>query len=307
MNSSEQNKGVAASVAASCIFGAMYFYVTLLAPLDGEDVFGWRMVFTVPFLALFIRLAGYWELVSALARRVRNNALLAPALCLSSFLLGVQLWLFLWAPLNGKALDVSLGYLLMPLVMVVCGRFVYRDRLEGYQKLAVACAALGVANQVWQVRALSIEMLVVAFGFPLYFVLRRALKTDHLGGLFFDMTLTLPAAIHILSRSPVGLEAFAEQTALLALVPLLGAISAFAISLYVTAGRLLPLSLFGLLGYVEPVLLVLVSLLLGERMQPNEAPTYLLVFCAVLLLAVGGLIRAKRAAIPRALPKRGPS
>ena len=38
-------------------------------------------------------------------------------------MLGVQLWLFLWAPLHGRALPVSLGYFLLPLVMVLAGRF----------------------------------------------------------------------------------------------------------------------------------------------------------------------------------------
>lgn len=293
MASSDNIRGNIASIMSSCLFGTAYYYVTLLEPLDGLDVFGWRLMFMVPCMALYLRHTGEWSLVEAMIRRIRERRAFAALLCLSSFLLGVQLWLFLWAPLNGKALEVSLGYLLMPLVMVVLGRFVYRDLLEPYQKAALLCAALGVCNQVWRTGAVSIETLVVAFGFPAYFILRRSMGTNHLGGAFVDMFLMLPPALFILCHSDAGMDAFLARPALFGLVPVLGLITAVAFGCYLTASRLLPMSLFGLLGYVEPVLLVLVSLLLGNAISPQTIPTYGLVFLAVLLLAGGG-IRALR-------------
>lgn len=72
-------------------------------------------------------------------------------LALTSALLGVQLWLFLWAPLHGKALKVLLGYVLLPMNMVLAGRLIFREWLSLLQKLAVACAMLGVGNALYQV------------------------------------------------------------------------------------------------------------------------------------------------------------
>lgn len=69
--------------------------------------------------------------------------------------MGVQLWLFLWAPLHGKALEVSLGYFLLPLTMVLAGRVIFRDRLSLLQKLAVGCAIIGVGNELYQVGGVS--------------------------------------------------------------------------------------------------------------------------------------------------------
>jgi Predicted permeases len=191
--------------------------------------------------------------------------------------------------LNGKALDVSLGYLLMPLAMVVCGRVVYKDTLQPYQKAAVVCAALGVANQVVQVGGLSWATLIVPLGYPLYFMLRKRLRADNLGGLWADMTLMLPSAFLALyvGEAPVA-ALWANRPALMGLLPFLGVISALSVALFVLAGQLLPLSLFGLLGYVEPVLLVVVSLLLGETIQMGEVPTYFGVGLAVVILALGG-------------------
>src|SRR3546814_20538275 len=74
----------------------------------------------------------------------------------------------------------------------------------------------------------------------------------------------------------------------LALVPLLGLLSSVALVCYVSASRHLPLSLFGILGYVEPVLLFWVALLfLGEDMAPGALWTYIPIWLAV------GLIRSE--------------
>jgi chloramphenicol-sensitive protein RarD len=84
------------------------------------------------------------------------------------------------------------------------------------------------------------------------------------------------------------------------LIPLLGAISASALIAYVLASRMLPFSLFGLLSYVEPVLLVGVALLLGETIGPDQWLTYLPIWAAVLVLVLEGfkhLLRQRRRSV----------
>ena len=77
-------------------------------------------------------------------------------------------------------------------------------------------------------------------------------------------------------------------------MPLLGVLSAVALALYMAASRLLPLGLFGLLSYVEPLLLVLAALLMGERIQPGQEPMYALIGAGVLLLALEGGLQVRR-------------
>ena len=61
-----------------------------------------------------------------------------------------------------------------------------------------------------------------------------------------------------------------------------------------TAHKLLPLGLFGMLSYVEPVLLVLAAMLLGERMAPGQEPMYALIGCAVAVMAAEGWWQSRR-------------
>ncbi|OLF53651.1 EamA family transporter RarD [Pseudomonas chlororaphis] len=291
------SKGIALSVLASVLFAVMYFYTSLLAPLTGVEIFGWRMLLTVPCMTVFMVVSGEWRRVRDLLLRLVGQPALLLGLLLSSALLGVQLWLFMWAPLNGYSLDVSLGYFLLPLSMVLTGRLVYGERLSRLQKIATFFATLGVLNELYQMGSFSWATLLVAIGYPIYFVLRKRLAADNLGGLWLDMTLLLPIALWFVQSGEQGFAVVDLRPWLYLLIPLLGLISASALVAYIIASRLLPFSLFGLLSYVEPVLLLGVALLLGESIKAGEWLTYLPIWLAVLVLMYEGfkhLLRQRR-------------
>ncbi|GLO26421.1 permease [Pseudomonas putida] len=278
----------------------MYFYTSLLTPLDGEEIFGWRTLLTLPCLTLFMLVSKDWKRVGELLARVKRTPVLLLGMVGTSWLMGVQLWLFLWAPLHGRSLEVSMGYFLLPLAMVLTGRLVYGERLSRLQKVAVACAALGVGHELYQNGSFAWETLLVTIGYPIYFVLRRRCRTDHLGGLWCDMCLLLPWALYFVIQGPLSSSDLQAHPGLYALIPVLGAISASALIAYVLASRLLPFSLFGLLSYVEPVLLVGVALLLGETIGPDQWLTYLPIWAAVLVLVLEGfkhLLRQRRRSV----------
>jgi len=139
----------------------------------------------------------------------------------------------------------------------------------------------------------------VVIGYPIYFILRKRLRTDNLGGLWLDMTLMLPLALWFVQSGEQGFGVFNQHPWLSLLIPLLGVISASALVAYIVASRLLPFSLFGLLSYVEPVLLLGVALLLGESIQAEEWLTYIPIWLAVTVLVLEGfkhLVRQRRIA-----------
>lgn len=287
-------KGIFLSILASVLFGSMYYYTTLLEPLTGEEIYGWRMLLTLPVMTLFLIGTKDWSLVRSIALRLRNEWRLYLVLPASSLLLGIQLWLFLWAPLHGHAMNVSLGYFMMPLVMVLIGRLYYKDKLSSHQKLAVLMAALGVINAVFQAGGFAWTSLVVCLGYPYYFVLRSKFKIDNLGGLWFDMLLMSPLALYF-ALSGDGLEQMTGlQIQLPLLILLLGVLSASALISYILASKMLSFSLFGLLGYVEPVLLVIVAFVIGETIAAQEWPTYLAIWLSLSVLAVEGTYKMRR-------------
>jgi chloramphenicol-sensitive protein RarD len=277
-------KGVLASVTGSVLYAALFYYASLLHPLNGEEVFGWRMLFNAPFLTVLVLASGQWQLVRSQARRLRARPILIPGVICCATLVAIQLWLFVWAPINGRALDASLGFFLMPLSIALIGRVVFGDRLSRPQAVAAMLAVVGVANELIRVGGISGVTLFIAVGYPTYYALRRTLRTDDQGGVWIEMHLVLPVAVLLVLGGEHGLGALADRPALIAMVPGLGLISAVAVTGHYLSSRLLPFGLFGLLIYLEPVLLVLVALLLGERIASDQWLTYIPIWAALVVL-----------------------
>ncbi|MEB4614069.1 EamA family transporter RarD [Leucobacter sp. M11] len=295
MTTSASNpKGVAYSVVASVMFGGLYFLTPLLAPLDAITVWALRIAFAIPCIAIVLFSLRQWPQVAELGRRVRTRPVIILGLLLSGGLLAVQLWLFAWAPLNGRGLQVALGYFLLPLSLVVIGRFLYRDRLAWWQWLAAGIAALGVAAELIRVGGISWETLVVCLGYPVYFVLRRSLGWNHLAGQFWEMSLWAPVAVALIVIELASGTALAENPMLWWFAPALSFAAAFALIFFILASRLLPMSTFGLLSYLEPALLMVAALLIGETIAPEEFLTYGAVWAAALLVVTGGITEAVR-------------
>lgn len=279
-------RGVFASVAASVLFGVLFLLPPLLEPLSGSEVFGWRVVLTLPVVAAIFVATAQWRDVVNVTSRIRRRPPLAFALLFDGLLLGVQLWLFGWAPKSGHGLDAALGYLLLPLVMVVLGILVHRERLSVMRGAAVGAAVVGVLAALILKGGLSWVTLVVALGYPLYFTLRRRWRLDSSGALCLELVVLVPVAAWLLTAA----DAFAtlvQTPVLLLAVVLLGLVSGAALVLYLAASRVLPFGLFGLLTYLEPVLLVAISIsLLGEHATQLDAFIYGPIALALALLAI---------------------
>lgn len=276
-------RGVGLSLIASVLFALMPGYVRELAPLDGVQVFAQRVLWSIPMVLLLMAVTRHWATLAAVFRRLRHEPRLLAALPLAALLIGVQWGLFLWAPLVGRMLEVSLGYFLLPLMMVLAGRLFYGERLRPLQRIAVVCALLGVAHELWLTQAFSWLTLLTALGYPPYFMLRRWMRLDALSGFILEMLLLAPLALWlILTRSPPQL--FSQAPALWWLLPGLALLGTLAFAAMMAASRLLPLGLFGILSYVEPVLLFAVAVLvLGETFDPTQVWTYAPIWLAVLL------------------------
>src|SRR5690606_9650884 len=119
-------------------------------------------------------------------------------------------------------------FFLLPLTMVLVGRLFYGEHLHPLQGIAVCCAVLGVAHELWEHRAFSWVTLLVALGYPPYFMLRRWMKLEALPGLILELLTLAPLAIWLVyAYCPPG--AFAQSPQLWWLLPGLGLLSAVAI------------------------------------------------------------------------------
>lgn len=292
---SRGSSGILASVGSSVAFAGVYFVTPMLAPAPADAIWGIRNLTTIPIILLAIVAVRQWHLVIDIIHRIHHKPLLALGIFACGLLISVQLWVFTWAPMHGRGLHVALGYFLLPLVLVVLGRFLYREQLSRWQWLAAGVAAIGVLIELIRVGGVSWETLLVALGYPLYFVLRRALGTNHLAGMLCEFSTLAPVAVTLVVLEAVSGTATAVNPSLWWSAPLFSAWTGIALILYIAASRLLTLSVFGLLSYLEPALLVVASILNGEQITGSEWYIYIMIWLAVLLLVIGGTVSALHA------------
>ncbi|MER2011041.1 MAG: EamA family transporter RarD [Psychrobacter alimentarius] len=251
-------QGTVASVSSSVLFSMMFLFGLFMLPLTGTQVASWRVLMMLLSLVILLSLTKQWQHVFDYIKTLKT-AKEWLIFILPAPILGGQIWLFMWAPVNGFGLDVTLGYFLLPLMMIVIGRFFYQEYMSALQWIAALCAALGIGYDIVQYGSVSWVTLFVCLGYPPYYLLRRTLSVPPITGLLFDLTLLTPVVLAMLYMSG-GFSVAAQNMKFWYLLPLLGAFSALAMSLTMMASNKLPVSLFGALSYIEPMLLFVFSI-----------------------------------------------
>lgn len=277
-------RGVSASLAASAFFG-LIFLLSGWVVVAAEYIFAWRVALTLACYLVVLAFPGgrkalqeYWIIL----RRTRWGGLL---LVLLALMVGIQLWLFIWAPANRQALNASLGFLLLPITLVLGGRFIFKSHISRLQWISVLLAATAVLMKLAFTPTFSWVTGFIAVIYPIYFMLRRHTGLDHPAGFGVELAILTPLAIPLLVLSPTPSDV-AQQL----LVWSIAAGGALAMIAYLSASRWLSLPLFGMLSYVEPLLLVLIALVLGERLESMDVWVYALLAVALLVLAAEALL-----------------
>ena len=96
-------QGIFLGIISQFLFGLLYLFSLWLQPLNGTDVFAWRMVMMVfgLFLIIFptVGCRSLSKLVNETLGKDKKRWML---FLLGTLDAGSQFWLFMWAPVNGE-------------------------------------------------------------------------------------------------------------------------------------------------------------------------------------------------------------
>jgi chloramphenicol-sensitive protein RarD len=266
-----------------------------------------RMAWGLVSVAIWVTLRGRWADARAVASRPATVLRLAG----SGALISLNWLLYIWAVINDHVVEASLGYFINPLVNVLLGVLVLRERLgrAGYfinplvnvllgvlvlrerlgraQWIAVALATAGVAVlALWHGRLPWIA-LALAVSFGLYGLARKTVGADAVVGLLWETALVTPlAAGYLVVFGQRGSGAFGvSDLATSALLALGGAVTAVPLVLFTVGARALPLSAVGFLQYLSPSLQFLLAVLVfREPFTPAHAAAFAFIWTALAIL-----------------------
>ncbi|GAA2101745.1 EamA family transporter RarD [Actinomadura alba] len=284
----DERRGVALGVLAYVLWGMSALYWPLLEPVSAVEILALRIVLSFVALVGLLTLLRRWNRVRRLARGFRQVCLLVIAGALTS----VNWGLFIFATMTGHVVDAALGYFITPLVSIFFGVVIFRERLRAWQWAAFV---LGVVSVV----VLTVDYGTVpwiagglALTFGIYGLIKKHVSVGALEGLMVETAAFLPfALVFTVALQVTGNATFGHvSVANTCLVIGAGFVMLIPMLLFSAAATRIPLSVTGMLQFIEPCVQFLIGLLVfHESMSVTRWGGFVLVWGALITLSIDGL------------------
>jgi chloramphenicol-sensitive protein RarD len=298
-------RGILLAFVAYGIWGFLPLFFLLLAPANALEIVAWRILFSLVFCAILLTVTRSWRRLSAVLRDRR----IALTLLVAGLLILVNWLVYVYATLNGEVVQAALGYFTNPILTVLLGVFVLRERLRPLQWVAIGISAIAVLVIAINYGAFPWIAILLALSFGLYGLIKRRVggRVDALSGLTIETLWLAPIAIAqlIFVGATTGLTIGHVSILQTVSMALAGVVTAVPLLLFAGAARRLPLTVIGLTQYLTPIIQFLIGVLLEHEAMPTERLIgFILVWVALIVLSVD-MFRSTRAA-RRAVPEPAP-
>lgn len=244
-------EGLALGIGATCIWGVFPLTFKLVAHIPSLEVLAHRSAWSLVFVTLFMVAMGR-------GREIASRAFYAPrtlmVMALSGLAVAVNWGVFIWAVANDLVLQSSLGYYISPLMSVLLGVTVLREKLTTGKWLAIALAACGVGVLVFNLGLIPWVSIGLAVSWSIYGLVRKMAPVGSLPGLYLETLLLLPLALAYIAwlAGQDSQAAFVNGWSNALLLVGTGLLTAIPLLLYARAARILRLSTLGVLMYIVP-------------------------------------------------------
>lgn len=282
--------GLLFGVGAYASWGVFPAFFPLLKPAGAVEVLAHRIVWTSVVMAVLLLAA---RRMSDLARIDRRTWLL---LVCASALISANWAIYVYAVNNGHVVDAALGYFVNPLVSVLLGVLIFRERLNRAQLVALLIALVAVILLSVEVGDVPVIALGLAGSFGLYGAVKKVVAVDPPVSVGLEAAIAAPLAIGYLVALQLGGHGqFTNHgPGHLVLMILAGPVTAIPLLFFAAAAHRLPLVTLGLLMYLNPAMQMTWGVVVGhEPMPPGRWIGFALIWVALVVFTVDAVRRAR--------------
>jgi chloramphenicol-sensitive protein RarD len=234
------------------MWGVFPLYFHLLTAVAPWLILCHRIFWSVLFLALVVSVRGEWKAIRPLLRSRRNVLFLSAG----GILIALNWLIFIYAVVSHQVVETSLGYFINPLLSIVLGVVFLRERLRGWQWLAVLIAGIAVANLALRGTGFPWIAVSAAGTFGFYGLVRKKVDINSLHALLVETAILFPVALVQLAVVP----SHTISPATLGILSLSGILTVVPLLMFGAALRRLQLSTIGFLQYLGPTGQLLVAI-----------------------------------------------
>ncbi len=244
----------------------------------------WSFVFTLGFAMMSSRLRQQlWVLLS--------NKTAVKWLSLSALFIAINWLTYIFAVEQKLVLQASLGFFISPLVTLLMGWLILKERIHPLQIGAGVLALLAVLWELWQVGSLPWVACVLSLAFACYGLVRKVFPVDGISGLIIETLLLLPFCAGFIMWQNVGIShamGFGSELSITMLLICSGVLTALPLILFASAVRQVNYSVVGFLMYINPTMQFLIAVyILKEPMDASRWVTFVIVWIAMALFILG--------------------
>jgi chloramphenicol-sensitive protein RarD len=282
----DSQRGVWYAIAAYVIWGMFPLYWHQLQLVPSLQVIAHRIIWScvaVVVLVFAVRGRRAWPAVSGGV--VAQYALAA-------VLIGFNWFLYVWGVNADLVVQTSLGYFMTPLVNVLMGVIILRERLRATQWVSVVIAAAGVAYLTNAYGQLPLLSLGLALTFGSYGLIKKRAPLPSLEGLALETSLLLlPAAVYLVIADTQGSGAFLRSGASIDLLLILGGpVTLVPLLLFTAAVQRVRLSVIGITQYIAPTIQFLLGVfVMREPFTRTQLVGFVIVWIALVVYVADGL------------------
>ncbi len=274
------------------LWGLLPIFWKLLSHLNPIYVLCSRIVWSLVFCFIILYLKRELNVI----KDVLSNKKLLLKLMLSGVLLSINWGSYIWAVNSNHVLDASLAYFINPLITVILGFIIYREKLTVIQWISVIVAFIGILVPIAHEGTLPYLALIIGGSFSLYSALKKDIKLNSEISNFMETLAVTPIALFIIIYFEIqGMGSIgALSGGQFILLPISGIVTSIPLLLFAAGIKNISMSLSGILMYINPTLQFLVGILLyNESLTNVNIITFIFVWIALLLFIISNKKTAK--------------
>ena len=200
-------------------------------------------------------------------------------LALSGLAIGLNWTIYTWMVAHDMIMEASLGYFVNPLMNVALGIFMFKEKLGKLKIFAISLAGIAVAYQSIMNHHFPVLGLALAALFTTYSVIRKKVVVEPAVGLFWESLAISPIAIiGFIFLAQHNVPIFGPKLSDSLWLLLTGPATAIPLTLFAFGARHLKMTTLGMLQYVAPSLVFIMSLFYGEKFDAHQAVTFSLIW-----------------------------
>ncbi|MBP1045254.1 EamA family transporter RarD [Enterococcus sp. BWM-S5] len=260
----EQKKGIILGLAAYILWGIIPLYWKLLPTVNSMDILCYRIVWSFLFMGIYILitkrgLAFMQEVKSVLRDRKKVIGIVAAAILIS-----INWFTFIYSVSQGRVTEASLGYYMNPLVNVLLGTVILKERLNRAGIVACLLALTGVLLLTIQTGVVPYASLIMAFSFSFYGLMKKKIEISSYTGLTLETFVILPIAlVYLFFFSEKGFMAYEININLLLMGA--GIVTAIPLLLFAEAAKRISYIIVGFIQYINPTIMLLFAVFLFKE------------------------------------------